>query len=202
MTPEILWLGALVIYFVFYAWYKGFQKPMTQAEVEKYIAITRENDMNPKDIETIREFGLRDDGKEFVMMNNIKLAPKPKNPNEPNPVEIMANYAKPFMKLILRSAAHPVFTGGSLSKSIETWGIDEESVEKWSVAGLVRYRSRRDIFKILTSEEFISAHGFKKQALIKSFAYPVAHNTGFLSVHIWVALVISNIAAFSHIALF
>jgi len=202
MSYELLWLSALIIYVIFYTWYVGFKGPLSKEEVESYMAKAAQLGLKEDDIETLRTFGLHDDGKDFLMMNNITFAPKPTDPNALNPVEVMANYAKPFMKLILRYAGHPVMMGTALSRSIETWGIDEESVSKWSVAGLVRYRSRRDIFEIMVSPIFGASHGFKKQALIKSFAYPVRNATGFLSVPICVALAVSNITAFLHIALF
>ena len=48
-----------------------------------------------------------------------------------------------------------------------------EHGERWSMVGLVRYRSRRDLLEIATNPAFRGAHQFKTAAMAQTIAVPV-----------------------------
>ena len=48
-----------------------------------------------------------------------------------------------------------------------------EGVDQWTQAGVVRYRSRRDLLAIGLDPAFAGEHVFKVAALEKTIAYPV-----------------------------
>jgi hypothetical protein len=50
------------------------------------------------------------------------------------------------------------------------WGIDD--AERWTMVGLVRYGSRRDMIEIASEPAFRDAHQFKTQSLEKTIAVP------------------------------
>ena len=68
-TTSIILGGIALLYGLFWYWYTGRQKPLTQQEIDNYMSelITRESD----DIvlTRIRDFMVSDTGKGFVMVN-------------------------------------------------------------------------------------------------------------------------------------
>ena len=73
---------------------------------------------------------------------------------------------------LLRRACHPVIGGRALADALDLWGI--EGAERWSMAGLMRYRSRRDLLEIADHPGFRDAHPFKEAAMAKTIAFPIA----------------------------
>jgi hypothetical protein len=72
---------------------------------------------------------------------------------------------------LLKRACHPVLGGEALTDAIEVWGL--ENGERWSIAGLMRYRSRRDMVEIAATPEFNGPHEFKMAAIEKTVAFPI-----------------------------
>jgi len=72
---------------------------------------------------------------------------------------------------LFRRACHPVLGGPVVARALDSWGI--EGGERWSMVGLVRYRSRRDLLEIATNPDFADAHAWKTQAMQQTIAIPV-----------------------------
>ena len=74
-----LWLGAIVLYALFVSWYIDFGGPLTEAEIQAYIAKTENRDLggNASAREALLEFLRNDTGGQFLMLNAIDLAKNP-----------------------------------------------------------------------------------------------------------------------------
>lgn len=166
MTLALIWLAAALIYAGFYAWYVGFQRPLTAAEIDALCEALQSR--WPEDrIELVRRFLSNDTGREFFMVNLVKLRPHTSR-GERGSVA-MQRYQKPFLRLILKRACHPIVVGIAASSALECWGI--ESADRWNVAALLRYRSRRDLAAVLLTPDFQAMHPHKEEAVEKTIAF-------------------------------
>jgi hypothetical protein len=88
-----------------------------------------------------------------------------------SPAEVLQLYTEPFMLQAIRSAAHPVFLGSAAADALDIWGI--EGADEWSMGGLVRYRSRRDLMEQVVFASTLDIHDYKIAAMQKTIAFPV-----------------------------
>ncbi len=171
------WSVLVVLYVAFFSWYTSFGGPLEPNEIEAYLEILAERSDDPRALERWKTFMQTDTGRDFVMFNAIELRETPLEVEGVEPGEtsqqVLARYVAPFLGLAVRSAAHPVFLGRAASGALDLWGI--EGAEQWSMGGLVRYRSRRDLMeqvkRVVAVGEAI--HVFKVAAMSKTIAYPL-----------------------------
>ena len=71
---------------------------------------------------------------------------------------------------LLKRASHPVLMGQATAPALDIWGID--NADQWTMAGLMRYRSRRDMLEIAGNPDFQGPHEFKIAAMNKTIAFP------------------------------
>ena len=172
-----IWSVLAVLYVAFFSWYTSFGGPLEPDEIEAYLEILAERSDDPKALERWKTFMETDTGDDFVMFNAIELRETPLQVEGVEPGEtsqqVLARYTVPFQGLALRNAAHPVFLGTAASGALDLWGI--EGAEQWSMAGLVRYRSRRDLMEQVERVVEIgeAIHVFKVAAMSKTIAYPL-----------------------------
>jgi hypothetical protein len=71
-----LWLGSIVLYALFVSWYTDFGGPLTEAEIQAYIAKTENLDLggDPSARGALLEFLRNDTGGQFLMFNAVDLA--------------------------------------------------------------------------------------------------------------------------------
>lgn len=170
-----IWVTAVALSLAFTAWYHNWSGPLTTAEVDAYIEqLQRRADSDPAALKDLRSFLEADDGREFVMLNVIKLHPTPQphpQTGEPtDPADLLGVYSNAFIGHLIRSAGHPVFASSKAGPYIDTFG----GVEKpdWTLTSMVRYRSRRDLAEAATYEGFPGAHLFKTAAIERTFNFP------------------------------
>ena len=74
-----LWLGSILLYALFFSWYTDFGGPLTEAEIQAYIAKTGNLDLggHPSAREALLEFLGNDTGGQFLMFNAVDLAKSP-----------------------------------------------------------------------------------------------------------------------------
>jgi hypothetical protein len=73
-----IWLAATAIYLGFRAWYDSWRGPLRPEEIETYLKRIEASDFtDAKEVEILRGFMEEDDGREFVMLNLVRLDPKP-----------------------------------------------------------------------------------------------------------------------------
>jgi hypothetical protein len=162
----ILWALLLVLYLVFRLWYDGRGVPLAQEEVQRYVGILEQRvDADPERIATVREFLANDDGSEFVMANFIHLQ------DQPSAQADLDRYMAHMVPALVARACHPVLAGPVVGGALELWGL--ENAGRWSLVGLVRYRSRRDMIEIATDPAFRDAHAFKLAAMQQTIAVPL-----------------------------
>ena len=116
--------------------------------------------------EGICKFFENDDGKDFVMVNLLEL----KKPHDASR-EKLQQYQKIFLGSLLKRAGHPVMIATAAGGNVENIDCDSD---KWTVAGMVRYRSRRDLLEMLPETVGSEHHKLKLEALDRTFAFPAS----------------------------
>ena len=193
MSAVIIWIIAVLAYVVFWLWYVGFQKKITPQEVETCMRVFDHDDSwTLNQMEHLRSFLLADDGKDFVMVNLLHL----KSPKKES-LEKLNTYQKIFLGSLLRKAGHPVMIARAASGNVENVACDH--ADDWSAAGMIRYRSRRDLMNILPATIGSEHHGLKLESLEKTFAFPASPWFMFGGPRIVVALGIALLASVLHI---
>ncbi len=167
MSTTLILLIALLTYALFYCWYVGFRSRVTPAEIERTMAILDAGLVDETRKSHLRHFLANDDGKDFVMVNLLELA-KPRKESSKN----LNAYQKIFLGQLLRKAGHPILIARAASGNIENVACQE--FDNWTAAGMVRYRSRRDLMEILPATIGSEHHELKLSALDKTYAFPAS----------------------------
>ena len=159
-----LWSILAALYLGFRLWYDGGGGPLTPEEVQHYVGRLEQRGMDPARIEGMRRFLSDDTGRDFVMANFIELQ------DEPGAQEELDRYMAHMYPAMFARAGHPVLAGPVVGDAVDLWGID--GAEHWTMVGLVRYRSRRDLIEIATDPAFGDAYKFKGSSIEKTIAIP------------------------------
>jgi hypothetical protein len=207
MTTFWVWGVALLGYAVFLAWYFNWRGPLSKAEVETLMARMQANNVGHGDqdeMPVIRKFLEEDDGREFFMLNVIRLS----EVEVADPVtgemlparQVMAGYTRMFMPALFARGGHPALAARRIGGMVDTWGLNE--VPEWSMMGYIRYRSRRDLAHLVCDPRFTGAHAFKFAAMPQTFNFPTRPMIMTLAgPGIWVGLTFALAAAMAQIAL-
>ena len=172
-----LWLGSIVLYALFFSWYTDFGGPLTEAEIQAYIAKTANLNLggDPLSRGALLEFMRNDTGGQFLMFNAVDLAKNPPQmegaPPDADGQTLIDLYMEHMIPALLSRASHPVAVGKSVADSLDLLGI--EGAQSWSHGAIMRYRSRRTLIDIIGNPEFYSRHDFKLAGLEKTIAYPI-----------------------------
>lgn len=197
-----IWLAAAVLYGAFWLWYYAPGSALTAEEVEEAVRVIGER-AGAEDRAALREFLEADDGGDFVMVNAIELRDPPGvvegEPPAASAGEMLDRYMAYMWPELLKRACHPVVAGRAVAPALDIWGI--EGGERWSQAGLMRYRSRRDLLEIALNDAFRDSHRFKVAAMAKTIAFPISPFVVFGGVPLVVLLAIVAIAALLHLLL-
>jgi hypothetical protein len=202
-----VWAAAAALYALFLAWYVNWRGALTPSEVESLLAKIR--GANPEAAErntdgTIRAFLEADDGREFFMLNLVKLSPTP----VPHPVtgapvparEALNAYTGVFLPALFRRGGHPAIAARKVGGYVDAWGVEADP--GWSIVGYMRYRSRRDLAHLASDPRFGSAHDFKFAAMPATFSFPTQPIIlGLLSPRIWVGLLLAALAGVTQAAM-
>jgi hypothetical protein len=77
MSGLWIWLAAAAAYVAFRAWYDNWRGPLRPEEIDTYLKrIEAAQGVEGTDIETMRRFLEEDDGREFMMLNLVRLNPE------------------------------------------------------------------------------------------------------------------------------
>lgn len=202
-----VWGAAIVLTLAFTGWYHNWSGPLTPAQIDAYMAqIESQPDAagNLQAARTIRTFLQEDDGKEFFMLNVVKLhdtkQPHPQTGNPTDPAELLSTYSSAFLGRLLMSAGHPVFVADKTGPYVDTFGTNDAT--DWHFVSMVRYRSRRDLMEAATYEGFPGAHLFKTAAMEKTFNFPTQTRLqAFFGPALLVPLLLFFAAALIHLTL-
>ena len=194
MTTTVIWASAAITYALFWWWYVGFRRKITPGEVDETMRLFEIHQVGTqKQRESIRRFLANDDGRDFVMVNLLHLkAPLGESRKK------LDTYQRIFLGALLRKAGHPVLLARAASGIVENVACDD--ADDWTAAGMVRYRSRRDLMEILPATIGSEHHGLKLAALEKTFAFPASPWFMFGGPRVVVALAIALLAALLQLA--
>ncbi len=199
-----IWLAAAVVYVAFLAWYDNWRGPLRPEEISDFVARLKAS--GPADaaaVASLRRFMEEDDGREFMMLNVIRLNPDPlphPETGEPTPAsELLQRYFGSFLPPLTRRAGHPLLQARKVGDYVDSWNVEPDP--GWSFMGYVRYRSRRDLMEMLTMPSFAGAHEFKTAAMLSTFNFPTRPVVSlYAGPRIWVALGLALVAALAHLA--
>ena len=203
-----IWVGALVAYLAFRLWYDGLGKPLTPDEIAHFSQAFQDSadeGLSTGEVATLRRFMEEDDGKEFIMVNLVEFNSSPvTHPDTGQDIKasaLLTEYTKPFMGKILRRAGHPVIAGQAVGGYLDAWNTPENP--GWHMAGLVRYRSRRDVILLSFADPaFAEIHKYKIAAMKQTFAFPVQTRVAlYASPRVTAALLLALGAALLQLAL-
>ena len=172
-----IWLGSVLLYALFVSWYTDFGGPLTETEIQAYIAKTENLDLggDPSARGALLEFLRNDTGGQFLMFNAVDLAKNPPQMEGAQPnadaQTLLDLYMEHMIPALLSRASHPVVVGKSVADSLDLLGI--QGAEAWSDGAIMRYRSRRTLIDIIGNPKFYARHDFKLAGLEKTIAYPV-----------------------------
>lgn len=195
MTAVTIWVAAMLIYAVFWCWYVGFRSRITPAEAAATMdLLDKAASITPKQRASLAHFLANDDGRDFVMVNLLELK-KPVRESRKK----LDSYQKVFLGGLLRKAGHPVMIATAASGNVEN--VACEHADDWMAAGMIRYRSRRDLMEVLPATVGSEHHGLKLTALEKTFAFPASPWFMLGGPRVVVALTVALIAALTQLAI-
>ena len=200
----LLWLVPAVFYAVFVAWYTDFGGPLSDQEVDTFVAILEERGADPETVTKLEGFLRNDSGRQFLMLNALDMNDNPPDvegaaPGE-NADQLIARYMEHMFPELLKRASHPVIIGDAVHTVIDVVGI--EGAEQWTGGALFRYRSRRTFMEIVSNPAIGGKHEFKLAALEKTIAYPIETTLYFGDPRLVLGLLLLSVTALLDIALF
>lgn len=205
MSPLWIWGGAALVYAAFRLWYDGIPRPLAAAEIDGLLSrLPPESLGNEAEVASMRAFLSADDGREFAMVNLVKLSSEPvahPTTGEKMPArDVFQVYMKDFFPALLRRAGFPLLGARAIGGYVDSWNVPPDP--GWTIVGYMRYRSRRDMMELVVDPRFAAAHRFKVAAMPVTFSFPTKPMAGFfMSPRAWVGLVVALVAALLHILL-
>ena len=133
MASFWVWGLALLGYAAFLGWYVNWRGPLSKAEIESLMAQMMASNVGHGDqdeMPVIRRFLEEDDGREFFMLNVIRLSEtdvEDPDTGELRPVrQVMAGYTRMFMPALFARGGHPALAArriGGMPTSGSTFGV-------------------------------------------------------------------------------
>jgi hypothetical protein len=198
-----IWVLALGLYVVFRLWYDNWKGPLSPQEVTDFMNQVSDLKMSeysdPKDL---RAFLQADDGKEFVMVNLVRVhTGELAHPHTGKPtkgIDLLREYGNSFVKVLVRHGGHPVLVMRKVGGYIDSWNTPPDP--GWHVAGSMRYRSRRDMMLLALDHSVKQVHILKTAATSSTFSFPSQVVLGLaIRPRLWVALVLALGSALVHL---
>ncbi len=204
MSTLWIWVGALLLYGTFWFWYVGLPRPLAPAEIDAHMAIVAASgiDVTPEQLALLRTFLETDDGREFFMLNLVRINPGPVLAPGATEVSdarsVLDGYTRHFMPALFHRAGHPAFFGRAAGGYLEQWNAAPDP--GWTFGAAIRYRSRRDMIELVVDPRFANAHEFKAAAIATTFAFPTSPGFVMVGPKIWIGLVLALLAALGQLA--
>ncbi len=205
MALWIIWGAALLAYFILRRSYDNCSGPLKPGEIDAFLTqMAGRFEGTGNSPHVMRAFLEADDGREFVMLNLVKAqmdqVEDPKTGQMVQGFDLLKRYSKRFMPVLFRNGGHPGMVGRKVGGYIDAWNTEADP--DWTIFGLMRYRSRRDMIKLVMDPAFMAGHPDKLLGTLATFSFPTQRVVSFyVSPRITVALVLALIAALAHIAL-
>jgi hypothetical protein len=170
-----LWGISVLLFGAFCFWYTDLGGPLSQSEIDDFVAELTANGADTANIELIKEFARGDTGRQILMVNNLDMNENPPSVEGAAAGEtadqLIGRYMEHMYPALLKRASHPILVGTVIAPAMDIIGV--EGGEQWDRAVLMRYKSRRTLLEIVTNPKFAGKHDFKTAALTKTIAYPI-----------------------------
>jgi hypothetical protein len=205
MTGIVIWIVAAGLYGWFRWFYDNRRPSLTAAEIDDCLPRLPEHARaNHEEMATLRTFLERDDGREFVMLNLVKLASEPvPHPETGAPTsgpDLLQSYSSVFVRALIRKGGHPAVVARVVGGYLDSWNVSADP--GWTIIGYMRYRSRRDLLELICDPRFANAHLFKIAATPVTMSFPTQPRMlVYASPRVTVGLAIALAAALLHLLL-
>lgn len=205
MISPLPWLTSAALYAAFRLYYDSWRGRLTQAEIDAYLARAEANGAaEVNDIATVRQFLEADDGREFFMINLVRITPgEVAHPDTGAPTTgqaMMQRYSTVFMHNLIRYGGHPALVMRKAGGYVDAWRVPPDP--GWTVVGCMRYRSRRDMIAMASEPVFRDIHKFKIAGVAETFSFPSQPMLRLMAgPRLWVAMLLLLAASFWQIAL-
>ncbi|MBO6634418.1 hypothetical protein [Parvibaculum sp.] len=199
-----VWGVALLATASFLGWYVNWRGALTPGEIERFLGEFETGQTSSRnDLTVLRKFLEADDGREFLMLNLVKTvreAPDPVTGTMTPGPELLDKYTSVFMRALFAKGGHPAMAARKIGGYVDAWNTPPDP--GWQIVGFMRYRSRRDMMKLVIDPRFLPAHDFKFAAMAETFSFPT-HPVirTYATPAVWVPLLFAFGAAISQIAL-
>ena len=200
-----VWLVAAALYGGFRLVYDNWRGRLTHEEIDTMLAeAAAQGAGEVNDLSTVRTFLEEDDGREFVMVNLVRvpdtIVTNPDTGAQVSAREMMQAYSKAFMPLLLRHGGHPALATRKVGGYVDSWMVGPDP--GWSIVGFMRYRSRRDMLKMVLDPAFEAAHKYKPLGVAETFSFPTQpFLRAYVSPRISVLLILALAAALAQLAI-
>jgi hypothetical protein len=203
MSGWVIWGSALALYGLFRLWYDGPRKPLSKAEIDTFFAEVHSKYGGGNDPAVLRQFLEADDGKEFAMLNLVRIEDgmvvDPDTGEQVPGWTMVRRYTAPFIKALLARGGHPGMVGRKIGPYVDAWNVEGDP--GWSIFGLMRYRSRRDMIAMVANPLFAKIHPYKLLGIPTTFSFPTQRELSvYVGPRVWVALVLALGAALVQLA--
>lgn len=204
-TSRFVFASLFTLYAAFWLWWGGSGEPLTAQESARYIERLREagqrsSHSEPGLIEAFERLVAEDDGREYYMVNLMKLREKALYPPEldydDDPQAAADRYSAAVLPALLKR-------GSSMILMAETQGrfLDFEGADDWDQIGIVRYRSRRDMLEFALELAAKDQGVHKWASLEKTHVFPVRPVVDFVFVRGAVAVGFVGVGLVLHLLL-
>lgn len=200
-----VWLVAAGLYGGFRLAYDNWRGRLTHKEIDTLLAQAEAQGAGEvSDLSIVREFLEEDDGREFVMVNLVRvpdtMVTHPDTGAQVPAREMMQAYSKSFMPLLIRHGGHPALATRKVGGYVDSWMVGPDP--GWSIVGFVRYRSRRDMVKMVLDPAFEAAHKYKLLGVAETFSFPTQpFLRAYVSPRVSVFLILALAAALAQLAI-
>jgi hypothetical protein len=197
--------AAALLYLLFRLWYDNLRGPLTPHEIDAGLtAIAARGGSSGTDTAAFRAFLEADDGREFVMLNLVKVAPgtatHPETGAEVPARDLLNHYSRHFIRKLVRRGGHPALVARKVGPYVDAWG-DVQPDPGWSIMGYMRYRSRRDLLALAADPSFGPIHAYKALGTNTTLSFPTRPLLMlFIGPRLWVALLLMLLAALAALA--
>lgn len=203
MAVAVIWGSALALYLLFRLWYDNWSGPLKADEIDSFIDATQDRfEASGNNVSVLRAFLEADDGREFIMLNLVKAqmddVKDPVTGQMVQGLSLLQRYSKRFMPVLFRNGGHPVMVGRKVGGYIDAWNAEGDP--GWTIFGLMRYRSRRDMVKLVMDPAFKEGHPDKMLGTLATYSFPTQRVLSlYLGPRVSSAIVIALGAAIAHI---
>ena len=174
---HLIWIALAGLYAAFFAWHQPLKGPLTQDEIENYLQ-ERDAGTAPDfaSAQAFRSFLEADDGRPFFMVNLIELRPQAAYPEGyatdiTSAADADTEYGRNVVQLLIRRGSYPLLQLTPHTVLLDSVGGQADQFEH---AVVVRYRSRRDLMDMVTSDAFKAAEVHKWASVERTLVAPSA----------------------------